>query len=121
MRGRERDGNAVDGHGNDANEHEDDTNEHRNYTDEHEDDNGKAVETEGGRHQRESCRDGRAESGEDAVSAWREQYDESAQTGSSFLLTSPTSPTSIGESTFFGELSLQARMAFSGRRQPLAM
>ena len=43
MRERERDGNAVDGHGNDANKHEDD--------------NGKAVKTEG----------------KDAVAAWRER------------------------------------------------
>ena len=53
MRGREKDVNAVDRHGSDANEHEDETNEHRNYTDEHGEDNGKAVETEGERHQRE--------------------------------------------------------------------
>ena len=40
LRGREKDGNAVDRHGNDANEHADDTNEDRNCADEHEDDNG---------------------------------------------------------------------------------
>ena len=40
LHGREKDGNAVDGHGNDANEHEDDADEPRNDADEHEDDNG---------------------------------------------------------------------------------
>src|SRR3972149_903321 len=40
LRGREKDGNAVDRHGNDSNENEDETNDHRNHADEHEDDNG---------------------------------------------------------------------------------
>jgi len=40
LRGREKDGNAVDGHGNDGNDHENDSNEHRTCADGNEDDNG---------------------------------------------------------------------------------
>ncbi len=40
LRGRGKDGNAVDGHGNGANGSEDGTSEHMNYADEHENDAG---------------------------------------------------------------------------------